>query len=591
VDRPRSLPVSAFMCLCVAFVCASTVPVFAQGDMTCLFNPSLCQAPVPQSTTTTTTTSPPPRKVVLMTSGLLTLAEFTVNSDVSDPYPGKVEIQGDSHVGAVFYSEPGLRGTCMAFRGPVMMTWPPPGWEPRTMIRSVLIADIENFATGCSGMWVFENTDYKGRGYFFTITQKPWNLSPRTWGAWPTLGSARPIGVPATYVITAPDDQPPCSTIRTPTPDLRTLAIGDQGVYLANRPAGCHSSGGPVVTLYEAWNYQGRTMPIESDVPSLPHYANVASSLKHHLPSQPVSLYSGANYSGRCSTVSADVPQLNPLPVGNDQVASVRLAPCPNFATRATLYEAWDYGGRAVDIENDIPDLAAINFDDVTSGVRMSGGNVAAVYTQRNYTGWCSTIQADVPRMNDRLVGNDTVSSVKLGQRCPVPEQGNWPASFDGLSFVGMGPYEWVNGPTIASLTDAVQGATGGGVTQYVCRAWYNDGFHPGKYFNGRCNFGWGGKEVSVTTNYSILVNRQPFLGQFMKVSWEAKSPLPGFASAGANSPTMRICRAMMNDGGHHLGKEWSNNCNVGFGGVEVTMPSYQVLNLTWDKAAFLSNY
>jgi hypothetical protein len=70
-----------------------------------------------------------------------------------------------------------------------------------------------------------------------------------------------------------------------------------------------------------------------------------------------------------------------------------------------------------------------------------------------------------------------------------------WPAQFDGTT--SSGPWSWIDGPTALqsnpSLSNAVLAGSEGSTQLYVCRATLQDGIHPGKYFNGVCNIGWGG--------------------------------------------------------------------------------------------------
>ena len=53
-------------------------------------------------------------------------------------------------------------------------------------------------------------------------------------------------------------------------------------------------------------------------------------------------------------------------------------------------------------------------------------------------------------------------------------------------------------------------GVTGGyenGAPQYVCRAWWVNGYHPGKTIGDGCNISWGGLERHVTSYYQVLSN------------------------------------------------------------------------------------
>ena len=61
---------------------------------------------------------------------------------------------------------------------------------------------------------------------------------------------------------------------------------------------------------------------------------------------------------------------------------------------------------------------------------------------------------------------------------------------------IDSGSFRWVRGGSVPS--NAVVGGTEPGRTLYVCRASYNGGTHPGKWIAGRCNIGWGGREIGL---------------------------------------------------------------------------------------------
>ncbi|MDR3491422.1 MAG: DUF3421 domain-containing protein [Gammaproteobacteria bacterium] len=52
---------------------------------------------------------------------------------------------------------------------------------------------------------------------------------------------------------------------------------------------------------------------------------------------------------------------------------------------------------------------------------------------------------------------------------------------------------------------NAVAGGYEGQRTLYICQANYMGGVHPGKVVGNHCNFGWGGKEISLP-NFRVLV-------------------------------------------------------------------------------------
>lgn len=109
--------------------------------------------------------------------------------------------------------------------------------------------------------------------------------------------------------------------------------------------------------------------------------------------------------------------------------------------------------------------------------------------------------------------------------------------------------------------------------TLFVCRANYRGGVHPGKLFQGRCNIGWGGSEVTLS-QYEVLVSRK-------SVGWASASygAIPRHAIQGGyqHDGPLYICQANYN-GGIHSGKIVGQNCNFGWGGREISVPYYKVL-------------
>jgi hypothetical protein len=166
------------------------------------------------------------------------------------------------------------------------------------------------------------------------------------------------------------------------------------------------------------------------------------------------------------------------------------------------------------------------------------------------------------------------------------PDPNTWPASFDGRS--SLGPYAWVDGPTALQsdpqLANAVYGGQVGNTRQAVCRAQLQDGVHPGKYFNGQCNIGWGGREVALTTGYQVLVNTQPQQARYLTQRWNAGGE--GFVGGEAGGAPLRVCQTWAADG-THLGKVWQGRCYYGWGGEERSDAYYGMLFLEFDKAAW----
>lgn len=109
--------------------------------------------------------------------------------------------------------------------------------------------------------------------------------------------------------------------------------------------------------------------------------------------------------------------------------------------------------------------------------------------------------------------------------------------------------------------------------TLYVCQANYRGGMHPGKLYDGHCNIGWGGSEVSLSS-YNVLVGRG-------SLAWAPASDgnVPANAIEGGyqQDGPLYVCQANYR-GGMHPGKIVGQNCNIGWGGAEVLIPDYNVL-------------
>ena len=114
------------------------------------------------------------------------------------------------------------------------------------------------------------------------------------------------------------------------------------------------------------------------------------------------------------------------------------------------------------------------------------------------------------------------------------------------------------------------------GETLYLCTAPYAGGYHPGKLrpgFGG-CNIGYGGSEYTVS-EYDVLTGYGQWAGA-------TGGNVPGNAiqaGAEANGTPLFACRAW-HAGGLHPGKvrPGFNGCNIGYGGSEISIHSYDVL-------------
>lgn len=137
-------------------------------------------------------------------------------------------------------------------------------------------------------------------------------------------------------------------------------------------------------------------------------------------------------------------------------------------------------------------------------------------------------------------------------------------------------PIYWVN----RQLGDALpNGAVEGGyqrgprATFFVCRTDFHGGLHPGKLLGGECHISWGGQEV-IRSHYQVLVSRVPF--QWIGASY-GRIPAGAIRGGEENGEPLYICQANYRNG-WHTGKIVGQNCNIGWGGQEITLPHYNVL-------------
>lgn len=121
--------------------------------------------------------------------------------------------------------------------------------------------------------------------------------------------------------------------------------------------------------------------------------------------------------------------------------------------------------------------------------------------------------------------------------------------------------------------SNAIVGGEERGLLLFVCQAPFKNNLLPGKAFNGMCNVGWRGQEISLN-NYRVLVGRH--------LDWRKARPgrLPEGAVQGGFQRGMPvyICHAAYYGKGVHPGKLEGNTCVITYGGREYDMDRYEVL-------------
>jgi hypothetical protein len=177
--------------------------------------------------------------------------------------------------------------------------------------------------------------------------------------------------------------------------------------------------------------------------------------------------------------------------------------------------------------------------------------------------------------------------------------------NYEVLSFQGQSNrYRWAE---TVSITQDEQLVLGGqeanGTSLYLCRTSYQGGIHPGKLINGRCNIGYGGREVQLDRYETLVTQRSganptsqstspspptnPSLN--MGFYWENQLTNQAFPVGLERNQPLYSCRVAY-QGGLHPGKLVGSQCNFGFGGKEIQSRSYQILSFngttryTWEQ-------
>jgi len=122
---------------------------------------------------------------------------------------------------------------------------------------------------------------------------------------------------------------------------------------------------------------------------------------------------------------------------------------------------------------------------------------------------------------------------------------------------------------------DALPGARdNGGNAMYICSGLVGGGLHPGRIMFGwnGCQVPYGGSEVQAKSYYVLAL------------AWQDQRAIgdsPSFpAGKDIDSNPLYLCRGSR-DGGLQVGKYktgWST-CNIGYGGVELPLSSFQILS------------
>ena len=123
------------------------------------------------------------------------------------------------------------------------------------------------------------------------------------------------------------------------------------------------------------------------------------------------------------------------------------------------------------------------------------------------------------------------------------------------------------------------------GAPLYICRAKRDDGIHPGKVFDGKCNVPWGGSEV-VASEYQLLVTTGK-----VDLVWRSGGDLRSAVVGGqVGNKLLRVCRVahraggiagwLSTDLGTHPGKLANGRCYFSYGGGELVRSDFEFLSV-----------
>jgi len=161
----------------------------------------------------------------------------------------------------------------------------------------------------------------------------------------------------------------------------------------------------PSMKMFELAEYQGRSIKIECDTPSLRerNFDNQLSSII--IAYGTWALFLKDNYEGEYTTLCPGKYSHDDVHVviGDNTVSSVKcIVPTPGIV----MYESSEEGGRQVRLSGDVPSLRKIDFDNKVSSVRVATG-IWALFKKDYYRGRSALL-------GPGKIGNGVVSSVKV---------------------------------------------------------------------------------------------------------------------------------------------------------------------------------
>jgi hypothetical protein len=126
---------------------------------------------------------------------------------------------------------------------------------------------------------------------------------------------------------------------------------------------------------------------------------------------------------------------------------------------------------------------------------------------------------------------------------------------------------------------NVVYGGQENGQKLAVCRCNYNGALHAGKVVSGKCNIGWGGREI-IASSFEILVKKMETDLNWVSISG-GNMPTNAVISGVENGRQLYVGKANYANGVHPGKVFWNGSrfiCNIGYGGKEYTLMEFKVL-------------
>ena len=131
--------------------------------------------------------------------------------------------------------------------------------------------------------------------------------------------------------------------------------------------------------------------------------------------------YQYPNFQGVCTQLPGDTASIADPTVIGGGFGSYRISTNVGCPPQVAFYRSANFAGIPVAVAGSVPNLSAVNFNDAASSIRLlNGASRAAVYEDFEYGGRCQTISMDTPLLSVMGGLDQKISSVIVGGFCPT---------------------------------------------------------------------------------------------------------------------------------------------------------------------------